>query len=142
MIYTFGYQGRKPDVLRRLVFDLRGVIVDVRYNPYTTNREWSKNSLVERLGDAYLHLGDWGNRNYKMGGPIEIANFDRGLERLEAIMLRGLNPILMCACRSPRECHRTVLADALRELGHEVKELDLLLTAPRSPEDAGQTSLL
>ena len=33
--------------------------------------------------------------------------------------------ILLCVCKDPAVCHRTLLGEKLREMGYTVKEIDL-----------------
>jgi uncharacterized protein (DUF488 family) len=67
------------------------------------------------LGDRYYWLSDFGNVNYKNGGPITIANFDKGVERLVPVKATGKAVVLLCGCADINTCHRKVLAERLAE---------------------------
>jgi hypothetical protein len=67
------------------------------------------------LGERYYWLSDFGNVNYKNGGPITIANFDKGIERLGPLRNAGRAIVLLCGCPDVDVCHRKVLAERLAE---------------------------
>jgi uncharacterized protein (DUF488 family) len=104
-LYTFGYRGESIGNLKAHVERLNGMVVDVRYNPYSPNPTWSKLGLMKVFGERYIWLKDLGNRNYK-GGPIEIVDMEAGLARIEGMTA----PILLCACSDVTTCHRQRVA--------------------------------
>jgi hypothetical protein len=88
--------------------------VDVRLSPFSPNPTWRKPALERALGDRYVHLPAFGNRNYKVGGTIELADPEAGTEAVRRLLTRG--PVaLMCACASSRTCHRRLVAELICE---------------------------
>ena len=119
-IYTMGYAGKDPAKLANLVKDLDAVVFDVRFQPHSRDNRWAGWALRRKLGEGeYRHVLTLGNRNYKIGGPIEIVNLDAGIEEIEKC---EKTVILLCACKDPKDCHRTVIALALIARGHYVFE--------------------
>lgn len=119
--HHFGYEGQKPEALHQAVTELGALLIDIRYRPFSRNAVWNKKNLQELFGDNYLHLEAWGNINYR-GGPIEIADFDKGL-KVVLHELENRPVVLMCVCREFERCHRSVLADKLHRQGVEVERL-------------------
>ncbi|MBK9944373.1 MAG: DUF488 domain-containing protein [Kouleothrix sp.] len=113
-IYTLGYSGWKPIALKAQVDTLGARLVDIRYNPQSRRPEWRKDAFRALLGDHYTHWPSLGNRNYKTGGPIELAAPDVALG-LASSVLPEFPIILMCACREVESCHRLVAATFLSE---------------------------
>jgi uncharacterized protein (DUF488 family) len=125
-VYTYGYQGHDPDELHKIALTLNATVFDIRFSPRSRNYKWSGSNLQNVLGDRYRHVRAFGNKNYK-GGPIELVNFASGLEQV----LDSPRPvILMCVCKDPSICHRTTIANILKEMGLEVEEL----TGPVKPK--------
>jgi hypothetical protein len=60
------------------------------------------------LGERYYWMSDFGNVNYKNGGPITIANFDKGVERLGPLKNAGKAVVLLCGCADINTCVRSV----------------------------------
>ena len=127
--YALGYRGWKPAAIQQISAELGAIVVDVRFSPSSRAPQWRQGYLQKLLGDRYVHAPELGNRNYR-GSTIEIADLPAGLARIEAL---GQPVILMCACPDPAICHRTVIAEALRQRGHQVKELCPPASAPASP---------
>lgn len=117
-VYGIGYSGRTRDELRRIVEELDVVLVDIRFVPYSRNPDFRKAALQKTLGDRYLHLQALGNRNYK-GGPVDLVDYQAGKAALEALARPAL---LMCMCKDPVTCHRTVVLRRLAGEGFEVQE--------------------
>jgi uncharacterized protein (DUF488 family) len=118
-VYTIGYGGRTPAEIEQLAQDLDATVFDIRFSPRSRDPRWSRKQLGELLDSRYRHVRELGNVNYK-GGPIELVDFDAGRELIE----QSDRPvILMCVCRDPRICHRTVVAHRLREAGLSVTEI-------------------
>lgn len=118
-VFTVGYSGKSLPDIQRLIAEREAVLFDIRFKPFSQNPAFQLATLSRRLGDDYLHVGAFGNVNYK-GGPIEIVDYERGRALVEA----SERPvILMCVCGDPTHCHRTVVAEMLRADGFEVSEL-------------------
>jgi uncharacterized protein (DUF488 family) len=120
-LYTIGYSGRTPQEIETIVELLDARLVDVRYSPASRLPQWSGLCLRQLFGDRYIHLRQFGNVNYKNGGPIQLVDYESG-----KAILSGLDRpvVLMCVCSDPAICHRTHLARLLRQDGFEVEEID------------------
>lgn len=118
-VYLTGYQGIKPEVLAATMETLGADLFDIRFNPYSPNPLWQKAGFQKRLGDRYRHVKALGNSAYKTGG-VELVDFDAGKQAIE----ENVRPvILMCACADAHTCHRSTVAEMLREHGYETIEL-------------------
>lgn len=113
MIYTFGYQKRRPAELLAEAKRLGAVVVDVRLVPRSRAPGWSKRALAELLGERYQHVRGFGNVNYKDGGPVELADAEAGLDAVRPILERGQSIILLCYEEQPGDCHRSAVARLL-----------------------------
>jgi hypothetical protein len=109
-------------------------LVDIRYNARGRRPEWNSERLRERYGVRYKPLSCLGNKNYK-GGPIQIANPERGIPLLVDALQRGWTLILLCACAEYEQCHRKVVTEMVKAacLGVEVRM--------EADEGSGGTSL-
>jgi hypothetical protein len=89
---------------------LAAILVDVRMVPRTRwQPQWNAAVLHTRLGDRYVWLREFGNRNYKgTFKQIEIANFPAGEKRLREITGPGKAVVLLCGCRDVNLCVRSV----------------------------------
>ena len=116
-IYTLGYSGWKIEDVEAVLERLNAILVDVRMVPRTRwQPQWNTAVLHARLGDRYVWLREFGNRNYKgTFAEIEIADFPAGEKRLREIAATGKAVVLLCACRDVNICHRKVLAERLAQ---------------------------
>jgi uncharacterized protein (DUF488 family) len=91
------------------------ILVDVRMVPRTRwQPQWNAAVLRARLGDRYVWLREFGNRNYKgTFEQIEIADFPAGEKRLREITAPGKAVVLLCGCKDVNLCHRKVVAEML-----------------------------
>lgn len=140
-IYTMGYCGRSPASILEFLEKVDGVAVDVRMVPRSYVARFNGSAFQKVFGARYLWVQDFGNINYKNGGPIAIADFDKGVKRLELLRTAGRVIVLMCGCPDVNVCHRKVLAQRLAEQwGAEVVHLP---PPPKTakPEPSGQTTL-
>jgi uncharacterized protein (DUF488 family) len=114
-IYTLGYSGWKIEDVEAVLERLDAILVDVRMVPRTRwQPQWNAAVLHARLGDRYVWLREFGNRNYKgTFEQIEIADFPAGKKRLREIAAPGKAIVLLCACRDVNICHRKVVAEML-----------------------------
>ena len=92
---------------------------------YTTRHpQWRKRRLAQLLGTRYQHVQALGNRNYKNGGPIELADYEAGKQAIAEILATGQSVILMCACKDVATCHRRTAAEQLAaDLGVPITHL-------------------
>lgn len=119
-VYGIGYSGRTLEDLKRIVKALDATLVDISFAPYSRNPVFRKAALEKTLGDRYVYLRAFGNRNYK-GGPVEIVDYDAGKAALEALDKPAL---LMCVCKDAATCHRTTVLQRLAEDGFQAQEWD------------------
>lgn len=118
LAYGIGYSGRNLDELQRIVEVLDVYLVDIRFAPYSRNPDFRKTTLEKTFGDRYIYLQAFGNRNYK-GGPVDIVNYEEGKAVVEAL---DKSALLICMCKDPTTCHRTVVLHRLAEDGFEVQD--------------------
>jgi len=122
IIYTYGYAGPlTAETLTAFLQNNDGVLFDVRFSPFARNQEFAGYNLKKALKERYVHVKEWGNVNYKSGGPIQLQNFDAGLALLKQCQAKTV--VIMCACKKIDGCHRGVIAGLLRDLGIPSQEL-------------------
>ena len=147
-IYTLGYSGWRIEDVEAVLDRLGAILVDVRMVPRTRwQPQWNAAALHARLGDRYVWLREFGNRNYKgTFEQIEIADFPTGEKRLREIAatgpalseVEGKAVVLLCGCRDVNVCHRKVLAERLAQAW----KADVVhLTRPDSEISGGQPKL-
>jgi uncharacterized protein (DUF488 family) len=124
-IYTLGYSGWKIEDVEAVLKRLDAILVDVRMVPRSRAPVWNGSAFHKRLGDRYVWLKQFGNRNYKgTFEEIEIADFPAGERRLREMTAGGKAVVLLCGCRDVNACHRKVLAERLAKAwGAEVSHL-------------------
>jgi hypothetical protein len=91
------------------------------------------------LGERYLWLREFGNRNYKgTFEQIEIADFPTGEKRLRESIAPGKAVALLCGCRDVNVCHRKVVAERLAQAW----KTDVVhLERPKNESISGQPKL-
>ena len=138
-LYTFGYQGVSVVEFDRLLSSLGGVVADVRKMPWSKDESWTKHRLINYFGRRYVHVPEFGNVNYKTGGPVVLVNPIVGVERVSR-WLTTMPVVLLCGCWQWSTCHRRDAAELVAEkLGCEVVHLTRQ-DVPKVPPD--QMSLL
>jgi uncharacterized protein (DUF488 family) len=137
MLYTLGYSGWTPEAIQEAAQTHNAVVCDIRYAPVSRHPQWRKHQLAQLLGARYQHVQALGNRNYKSGGPVALADYDTGKQVIAEILATGQSVILMCACKDLAHCHRRTAAGQLAaDLG--VCLMHLTLPKPqRAPEKQG-----
>ena len=124
--YTIGYSGRTMEDLQRILAKEDGAILDIRISPRSRKPGFNKKQLSAAFDDDYLWVPEFGN-NSDTGG-IELYNPALGLEMVKAIyddsVSDGWNGavFLMCLCKDAATCHRSEVAQLMREHGYEVTE--------------------
>lgn len=123
-LFTLGY-GKSQD--HAILEGLPGLIMDVRYSPWSNILAWQKPYMARQLESRYMHVPALGNVNYKNGGPIKLADPEAGIETL-ALQLEVQPVTLLCCCPKIEGCHRKTVADlAHKELGVKVEHLELIM---------------
>jgi len=142
-VSTIGYEGTTMErFLARLVDSGVDLLVDVRAVANSRRPGFSKNQLAANLaaaGIGYAHLRGLGTpaegRAAARGGDHErmreifTAHLDTigaqvDLAALSALVESNRRVALMCIEADPLHCHRTLVADALREtLGADIVDL-------------------
>lgn len=124
MLYTLGYSGWTPENIQEAAQARNAVVCDIRYSPASRHPQWSKRQLSQLLGARYQHVQALGNRNYKNGGPIALADYETGKQVIVEILATGQSVILMCACKDVGMCHRLMVAEQLAaDLGVTITHL-------------------
>jgi uncharacterized protein (DUF488 family) len=145
-LYNIGYQQAN---IENYVASLReaniGIVLDVRENPWSYKKGFSRNDLCEALSNAgidYLHIRSAGNPliNRKSGLTNEqiLVNYQnyldlhsQCLDELYQIITINLAanklPCLTCFERLPRQCHRSILIEALRVKYPNLESIDLFV---------------
>jgi len=139
-IYTLGYSGWKIEDVEAVLDRLDAILVDVRMVPRTRWAPlWNGSALHNRLGDRYVWLKQFGNRNYKgTFEQIEIADYPDGEKHLREIIATGKVVVLLCGCRDVNVCHRKVLAERLAQAW----KADVVhLTRPEIQKNSDQPAL-
>jgi len=115
IVYTLGYSGWTVEQIADELERRDALLVDVRMSPRSRNPAYSGKRLAERFGERYMHIREFGNRNYR-GGPIELADPEVGKLKLWAALVDSyrFSCILMCACSDVEVCHRKVVAEFLQ----------------------------
>ena len=157
-IYTIGYEGLDIDgflaLLRR---DQVETVVDIRELPLSRKAGFSKSGLRNRLqlhGFEYIHIpelgcpkpirnqyredGSW--TRYTEGFLRYLAQQDDVIAELAA-MASTTTCALLCFEADYRYCHRSMVADAMREVsGLQVRHLQAA-ALKRAPVDSRQMAL-
>ena len=133
-VMTIGYQNSTVD---DLIAALRSadvkILVDVRLTPQSRKAGLSKKRLAAHLGDvgiAYVHLPQLGNPRdnrdaFRRGDKTAVARYrdvlitaeGQGALRELLRLSRQQRVALMCFERDATECHRSMVAAALSEIG-------------------------
>jgi uncharacterized protein (DUF488 family) len=133
-VMTIGYQDRTiGDVVAMLWSADVKVLVDVRLTPLSRKAGLSKKGLADRLrgaGIAYLHLPQLGNPRdnrdaFRRREQAAVARYRDELRTPEGQAALGQllrlatqhRVALMCFERDAAQCHRSMVADALSEIG-------------------------
>lgn len=126
----FGYAEVKTKPLLAQIKQDNVALIDIRFFPSSISPYRRKDYFEQQLPDHYLSLPQWGNVNFKEAKDIQISDFDGGwitlTKWLEGKSFEGL--LLMCGCWDEDTCHRSVVAQWLKEQhGIEVCEISTFL---------------
>jgi hypothetical protein len=69
-------------------------------------------------------------RNYKSGGPIELADYEASKQVIAEMLATGQSVILMCACKDLTTCHRLTVAEHLATTRGEGYMVDSVMRFP------------
>lgn len=123
-VYTLGYYGRQVDEVLAFVERLNALVLDVRLKPFSSHQpDWNRDSLEFLLGTKYRHADGLGNVA-KDAGKFQLKDPDRWLTMVEKIIAKGKSTILLCACKFPDKCHRSLIAQRLVERGLRVEHIE------------------
>ena len=130
-LWSIGYEGRTPeeflDVLRKAEVTL---VCDVRRNPISRKRGFSKGSLGRALGEAglrYEHLPELGiaserrknltpaakEKLFAEYARVDLPKLAKPLAKIAAWVKEGERVALLCFERDPADCHRSRITAAL-----------------------------
>jgi Protein of unknown function, DUF488 len=122
IVYAAGYAGQQAETLRRGMVALGAFVVDVRYQPRSSRREWNRIPLAVALEGRYRWLRAWGNLH--QGNPsagIKLMDFNAGMEAFEQVE----GPVvLLCRCSNYDMCHIKSLVGMIEPRGYEVRLFD------------------
>jgi len=128
-IFTVGYEGRKiEDFLKLLVEHGVGLLIDIRANPNSRRKEFSKKNLAEALeksGIDYEHIPEVGGPKWlrdKVKQDDDYGYFFREygkflesrsgeLERI-SLLAKSYSACLLCYEMDYNRCHRLAVAEA------------------------------
>ena len=120
-LYTVGYGGiPEPEEMTALLSE-HGVevLVDIRVRPFGRKVLFNKKKLEDTYGPVksagldYLHIVELGNEG-KGTGVIRLKDAAKGLALLSD-EVKSRVVAIMCVCREPEECHRSVVARKMSE---------------------------
>lgn len=124
--YSIGYGNRSfYDFVQILIENRITNLVDIRRYPQSTFDDFNKESLERSLplnNIIYTHCeGVGGMRdstyNEYMGTGEFRNSFAELLNYINKVNNKGGRIVLMCAEKSPKECHRRYLAQQLEQVG-------------------------
>jgi len=137
LLYTVGHSNRSfEDFVNILLQNGIEAIADVRSSPGSKRFPWFNRShfraRLPEMGVRYIWFRDLGGFKRSKGedgsspGGLEGYRAYMGQEKFRAavqelLKLAGsLRTAIMCAEKDPAKCHRSLLSEYIRELGHEV----------------------
>jgi uncharacterized protein (DUF488 family) len=136
-VFTIGYGGIEPSTFVQTLVDqsIRSV-VDIRIWPmranmgaYTMARSSDKGiyALLARAGISYFSFLELGNPFKDLSDWK--SKYRRLIESAGTLVIERLTDIpaplcLLCAEKRPEDCHRSILAEFLRQCGHEVHHIE------------------
>lgn len=148
-IFTIGYQGTTVDDLIAALKEA-GVarVIDVRAVPLSRKRGFSKRALAGELAESgieYVHLqalgtpkegrdaaraGDCEHLERVFRGYVEAYPEPKLALKEAASLIREKPSALLCFEATPETCHRTIVADILRQ---EMEADIIALSPPQAP---------
>lgn len=139
IILTAGYARANFSSFATRVRDMQAVVIDIRFSPWSSMKEWRGEEMQRALGEQYLHVKALGNKNYnERERGIEIVNLNAGID--QALMIER-PVVLFCGCPLYRDCHRRLVAEAITERGCFVQEWNLQQEAHFNAPSRGRLRL-
>ena len=129
-IYTIGYEGKTIDEFLRVLEKTKiSIVIDVRENPNSRKKGFSKKILSENLNDngiQYRHIAELGTPKdirveYQTSGNIERLldqyriYLAENPEHINTLMdaIGNDTACLLCFEKLPTQCHRLVISEYL-----------------------------
>ena len=143
MLFTLGHSVRPQEATRALL-EAQGIalLVDVRAFPRSRrNPQYNSAALaaaLQAIGIAYRHMPELGGMRKPQPGSVNLGLREGGFRGFADYMqtpefdaalaqLIGLSEekrvAIMCAEAKPKDCHRSLISDALSARGVEVRHI-------------------
>jgi hypothetical protein len=114
-VYPCGYARDGALILHLMETNHHLHLIDTRCSPRSRFAMWQGAYLRTRYGARYHSAGAYlGNIHYKDGGPIELADPERGIAGLVQYLREGTSFILLCGCANYSQCHLHVIVSLLQ----------------------------
>ena len=142
-IYSVGYEGFEVEALvQRLASAGVTVVIDVRLNPMSRRRGYSRKSLSAALDEAgigYLHERELGNPPDNRDS-FRQGDGEEGRRRMRSILengsgsalqrvvdcARGDRVAVLCVERDRHRCHRDVITEMVEEIDPTIEVVQIL----------------
>ncbi|HEX3564004.1 MAG TPA: DUF488 domain-containing protein [Acidimicrobiales bacterium] len=141
-IYSVGYEGLElQGLVDHLTAAKVSLVVDVRLNPVSRKRGFSKKSLtteLDRMGIAYRHEPTLGNPQENRES-FRRGDGEEGRHRMRAVLngsgaalqrlvedARDKRVAVLCVERDRHRCHRQVITDVVQEMDPAIEVLQIL----------------
>jgi uncharacterized protein (DUF488 family) len=141
-LFTIGYEGKsQDDLVAALIEHDIDTLIDVRFTPWSRKHGFRRTPLSLALADnaiGYVHIrefgsapalrkdlkesGDWGQFSHAYSSYLHSLN-GAIAERLAPFAGRRI--CLLCLEASHQDCHRSILADEIADLGVASKPFHL-----------------
>jgi len=130
--YTIGYGDRALEEFISILHESNIThLIDIRRYPHSWMEEYDKESLqviLPKNGIAYVHCAGVGGMressyNEYMGTEEFRSSFSKLVEFIMVANENNGNPVLMCAEKNPKNCHRRYLAQQLELVGVKIVHL-------------------
>jgi len=131
VLYTIGYEGISVDeYINELIAAKVKLLVDVRNNPFSRKKGFSKKTLMiycKNAGISYLHFPGLGipsslrkkendlDRLFEYYQKTILTNNSADQDEICRLLETEKQIAITCFEANPAECHRKILAEALEE---------------------------
>ena len=108
------------------------VLVDVRLSPRSRVMPYNGNRLREtsaRYGVRYMHLPQWGNRNYRgdHGDAVILSDYEAGAKVIDSLREEYDRIAIMCMCPNHGHCHRSDALEKYIGQNAETNPIDMVI---------------